>query len=345
MSREIIVGDIHGCFDELMALLEKIGLKDEDKLISVGDIVDRGPKSKEVYEYFRDRPNSLVLMGNHERKHLRNVLSYSQEIVKVQFGSQYGKFVQWLTQLPYYYENEHLIVVHAALEDGVPLNEQKENVLAGTTSGDKYLQKIHPGKFWNQLYSGEKPVVFGHHVVGDEVKIFGDRVYGLDTGACHGGRLSALIVPGFEVVSVPVEVDYWVNEIRDNQVKVLAERAWAEIEWEKIKKDVIRFRRKEQEDVQQFLDQLAQWKQTTLDLYPKVVEALVQLQVDLLAQHGPAEFNPAAAKFPFRTYLFLARKGALTVEKLKASLKTPQKILALAKELGLADLPAESPLL
>lgn len=63
--RTFIVGDIHGFFDELMELTEKVGLTNGDLLISLGDIVDRGNKSKEVYAYFVNRPNSIVLMGNH----------------------------------------------------------------------------------------------------------------------------------------------------------------------------------------------------------------------------------------------------------------------------------------
>jgi len=61
--------------DEFIELTKKIGLQDNDLLISLGDIVDRGNKSKEVYEYFVNRPNSVVLMGNHERKHQNKILS------------------------------------------------------------------------------------------------------------------------------------------------------------------------------------------------------------------------------------------------------------------------------
>ena len=67
--RTFVIGDIHGCFDELMELLEKVGLQEEDRLVSLGDIVDRGNKSKEVYAYLRHRKHTKVLVGNHERKH------------------------------------------------------------------------------------------------------------------------------------------------------------------------------------------------------------------------------------------------------------------------------------
>ena len=104
--RTFVIGDIHGCFDEFIELTEKIGLQNDDLLISLGDIVDRGNKSKEVYAYFVNRPNSIVLIGNHERKHQNRILSYAQEIVKVQFGNDYEDFLKWLDTLSYYYETD-----------------------------------------------------------------------------------------------------------------------------------------------------------------------------------------------------------------------------------------------
>src|SRR5205085_11577113 len=55
MSRHIIIGDIHGCFTELLELLERVHLTDDDIVVSVGDLVDRGPDSPRVLAYFRER--------------------------------------------------------------------------------------------------------------------------------------------------------------------------------------------------------------------------------------------------------------------------------------------------
>ena len=52
MKRTIIIGDIHGCYDELIALLKKCERKPSDEVISIGDMVDRGPKPWEVVEFF-----------------------------------------------------------------------------------------------------------------------------------------------------------------------------------------------------------------------------------------------------------------------------------------------------
>ncbi|WP_216823471.1 metallophosphoesterase [Niastella vici] len=200
--RKFVIGDIHGCYDELIELTEKVGLTDNDMLISLGDIVDRGNKSKEVYDYFLNRPNSKVLMGNHERKHQNGILSYAQEIVKVQFGDEYEEFLKWLNSLEYYYETEEAIIIHAFYEHDKDLKAQRQDVLSGSTSGDRYLEKKYPeGKFWTEFYTGTKPIIYGHHVVGAYPKII-NNTYGIDTGACHGDYLTAIELPGFIIHKV-----------------------------------------------------------------------------------------------------------------------------------------------
>ena len=70
-SRTIVVGDIHGCFEELQTLLASINFHEKDELISIGDLVDRGPHPKEVISFFMNTPNAYAIMGNHEDKHVR----------------------------------------------------------------------------------------------------------------------------------------------------------------------------------------------------------------------------------------------------------------------------------
>jgi len=67
----LVVGDIHGCYVELLTLLDKAGLGDEDAIISVGDFVDVGPETPQVLKFFQEQKNAQALMGNHERKHVR----------------------------------------------------------------------------------------------------------------------------------------------------------------------------------------------------------------------------------------------------------------------------------
>jgi serine/threonine protein phosphatase 1 len=97
--RTIVIGDIHGCYAELQELFLQVDLADRDLVVSLGDIVDRGADSVKMYDLLSRRPNTIVLMGNHERKHLRITLSYSQEIVKLQFGDRYDEFLTWVKVL------------------------------------------------------------------------------------------------------------------------------------------------------------------------------------------------------------------------------------------------------
>ncbi len=68
--KTLIVGDIHGCWSEFQSLLDRAALGTDDQIISIGDMVDRGPESPRVLEFFRDTPNARAIMGNHEMKHI-----------------------------------------------------------------------------------------------------------------------------------------------------------------------------------------------------------------------------------------------------------------------------------
>lgn len=125
----LVIGDIHGCYSELQALLDKAGLSDDDSIISLGDFVDRGPETPQVLEFFRHTPNACTLMGNHERKHVRAArhevkLAISQQISRQQLGETYPEAVAWMGTLPLYIELAEAIIVHGYLEPGLPLAQQ-----------------------------------------------------------------------------------------------------------------------------------------------------------------------------------------------------------------------------
>jgi serine/threonine protein phosphatase 1 len=95
MKKTFIIGDIHGCFAELQDLLDRAGIADDDRVIALGDIVDRGPDSVRVLDFFCNSPSRLSLMGNHERKHLRGArhevkLASSQIFSREEFGAAYA---------------------------------------------------------------------------------------------------------------------------------------------------------------------------------------------------------------------------------------------------------------
>lgn len=334
MSRTFVVGDIHGCYDELIQLIDLIGLQPEDLLISVGDIVDRGGKSREVYEYFRNRPNSKVLMGNHERKHLNGVLSYAQEIVKLQFGEAYPAFLEWCATLGYFHETTDAIIVHAAYEHDTPLSAQREEVLCGSTAGERYLEKKYGNApEWVNLYPGNKPLIYGHHVTGDlpELK---NNTWGIDTGACHAGYLTAIELPGFIVHQVKAGRDYWKEEQANWQIPVLKSKDWENMSFENIQKQLQKLAYIEVPEVKEYLSAIAAWSARLSAMYPAIIDAVHTFVTQLTHTHGE-QFSVAANQYAFKTYLFKGKANNLKIADLEKSLNTPAKVTALAKALGM----------
>ena len=105
VKRTVIIGDIHGCYTELMNLLEKIQYSPEnDRLISVGDLVHKGPKSHKVLQFSYE--NKLeVIMGNHDRRFLRalkgelRMYREAENILK-QCKISRPKLIKWMESFP-----------------------------------------------------------------------------------------------------------------------------------------------------------------------------------------------------------------------------------------------------
>jgi len=338
MGRTFVIGDIHGCFTALMELTAKIGLKNDDLLISVGDIVDRGNQSKEVYHFFRNRPGSIVLIGNHERKHMNGVLSYAQDIVKLQFGKEYPAFLEWCAGLRYFYETPEAIIVHAAFEHDCALAEQREDVLCGSTAGDKYLEKKYGvSAEWVNQYRGNKPIIYGHHVTGDIPEVI-NNTWGIDTGACHAGYLTAIELPGFIVHQVKVTIDHWKEEQARWQIPVLQAKDWEHMSFGVLQKQLDKLAYITVPDVRAFLDGIARWSDALRAMYPVIIETVNAFVRELTTVHGDA-FSQVANQYPFKTYLFKSKAGNLKTADLEKSLNTPEKVTELAKVLMIKNIP------
>lgn len=211
----LIIGDIHGCYFELQALLDKAGLFDGDSIISLGDFVDRGPDTPQVLDFFRRAPNAHALMGNHERKHVRWArgevkLAISQHISRQQFRDEYKGAVAWMGGLPLFLELPDAILVHGYLEPGLPLAEQNPSVVCGTMGGDKILRERYE-RPWYEYEHGDKPVIVGHYnyTDSDQPFIYRDRIFGLDTDCVHGKTLTGLLLPSFRILSVSSRGNLW----------------------------------------------------------------------------------------------------------------------------------------
>ncbi|MGW4368947.1 metallophosphoesterase family protein [Nocardia takedensis] len=335
MQRSVIVGDIHGCFDELTELLDRVGVTDEDQVISVGDLVDRGPKPAEVVRLFRERPNSVVVAGNHERKHARGLFSYAQEVTRLQLGDGYSAMVEWMRTLPYYFENAHVRVVHAGMVPGLALAAQREDVLCGSTRGERELRAAFPDGHWHDHYTDAIPIAFGHHVVGPEPMVRDHRVYGLDTGACHGGSLTALCLPDATLYSVRAHADHWARVRREWQVPVLRTRPWADYTWAEIGEKTADFRSGSTDP------ELGEWL-TAMDAWTARLRASFDVVLDT-ARHTAAGLDgERLRRHPAARFLFQVRAGRLDHAALTRQCTTPARILRLAAALEI-DLPADVP--
>lgn len=216
---DLVIGDIHGCWEELQELLQKVGPGATDRIVSVGDMVDRGPESRRVLEWFRTTPNAQALMGNHERKHIRSFEgsvkpALSQTIVREELGADYPAFVDLMRPLPLWMETPAALIVHAFFEPGIPLEQQRDNVLCGTLTGEMHLRRNYP-RPWYELYEG-RPIVVGHHNHHrtSEPFVHRDLVYGVDTSVYRGLALTGIVLPEFRFVSVPARRDWW-KEAKD----------------------------------------------------------------------------------------------------------------------------------
>lgn len=213
--RSIVIGDIHGCFRELQALLKKVRFEQKsDRLILLGDVIDRGPDSGEVLELCRNLKEEMgerfiQLLGNHEDLMLDAYYQYDMSLWDANGGAVTRKtlpkekqdredLLAYIRTLPLYYETEQYICVHAAISrKGAALTERE------TALWDRKLAD-------EGAYSG-KLVICGHTPVKKVLYQPGDGTYReiiagrtqklpetgsicLDTGCVFKNKLSAMII-------------------------------------------------------------------------------------------------------------------------------------------------------
>jgi hypothetical protein len=205
-SRTIVVGDIHGCYDELISLLDKVGFGADDRLVSVGDLITKGPKNREVLDLFIKDPRLSAVIGNHDLAIRRRwngekfKLKSSQKPTHKELKKEKEHYVSYLNSLPFMIDLDKHLVVHAGLRPGVALHSQ-------TTEDLTELRSLGPdrasrnGPPWYEVYDGEKVVLFGHWPASEPRR--GPKAIGLDTGCVYGRRLTAYIIETEEFESVP----------------------------------------------------------------------------------------------------------------------------------------------
>jgi len=210
-SQTIVVGDIHGCYDELMALLDKAKFSDNDRVVSVGDLVTKGPKNREVLELFMTDERFSTVIGNHDlalrrRWNGENIeLKPAQKETHKELKSEKEAYCSFFNRLPFVIDLDTHLVVHAGLRPNVDLHSQTTGDLTRirTLGADRESEEGTP---WYHVYYGEKVVLFGHWPAPEPRR--GRKAIGLDTGCVYGYNLTAYIIETDKFVSVKAERAY-----------------------------------------------------------------------------------------------------------------------------------------
>jgi hypothetical protein len=214
MARTIMIGDVHGCAEELQELLDELDYTPHvDHIFLTGDAFTKGPDPLGVWRLIQDVRAKMV-MGNHdvalldrlktrmngEEKKLKSVYKKTLDALM----PVVDELMDWVKRLPLYIETESFLLVHAGIH---PIKE-----LQGT-SRDEFLtirtwppNKGLDGPRWHDVYQPIRPLlVFGHDAPGGLIvkkrkgKPF---LVGLDSGCVYGNALSAFVVEEARIVQV-----------------------------------------------------------------------------------------------------------------------------------------------
>ena len=213
--RTIVIGDVHGCFDELEALVARCRPAAGDRVLLVGDLVAKGPDSVGVVRWARETGAESVL-GNHDQHVLRavdgdeKIKRHHREVAEALDPAD----IAWLRARPLWIRvpaadaGAPHIVVHGGLVPGLSLEQQPREYLLNLRSIDAEGQpsKKLNGTPWASLWPGPEHVVFGHDAVRGLQRH--PHATGLDTGCVYGRALTAVILPSGELVSVPAKRAY-----------------------------------------------------------------------------------------------------------------------------------------
>jgi Calcineurin-like phosphoesterase len=195
MSRTIIVGDVHGCLEELEQLFERVGLTGSDQVVMVGDLVVRGPDPAGVLALVR-RVGARSVRGNHEDRLLRKPEAALGSMHKLTARQLKKRDWATLAALPLWIDlpDHDVRVVHAGVVPNIPIEQQDPRALMYMRSLGRFGEAVESrGRVpWGERYHGSPHVVFGHNAM-EEAQIH-RAATGIDTGCVYGGRLTAMVL-------------------------------------------------------------------------------------------------------------------------------------------------------
>jgi protein phosphatase len=233
-----IIGDIHGCFDEMVLLLRKLGYgvtetadgyglahPEGRKAVFVGDLVDRGPKTPDVVRLVMAATRAhtaYCVAGNHDVKLARAL--FGKDVKRThglaesmaQLASYPDAFkrelAEYLDKLVshYVFDAGKLVVAHAGLKEemhGRGSGQVRAFAMYGETTGENDEFGLPIRYNWAADYRGRAMVVYGHTPVPEADWL--NNTICVDTGCVFGGKLTALRYPERELVSVPALAKYY----------------------------------------------------------------------------------------------------------------------------------------
>ena len=234
-----VIGDVHGCLDELLALLDKLGYQVEHNthgqpvnavhphgrtVIFVGDLVDRGPDSAGVLRLamgMHANGTALAVSGNHEAKLVKALkgdkvsLTHGLDATLEQIRAHGEEFttqvLQWTSSLVAHLvlDGGKLVIAHAGLIEayhGRASGRVRAFALYGQVTGEKDEYGLPVRGRWFEDYRGQAAVLYGHTPV-TEVEWVNNTAC-LDTACAFGGKLSAMSWPERTTTSVPALAEY-----------------------------------------------------------------------------------------------------------------------------------------
>lgn len=230
-NRTILIGDIHGCLDEFNELVKKVGYQpDKDKLILLGDLIDRGPDSVGVVRRAQEL-NAVSVSGNHEQAYIKWFRSNKKVYDKKKHYEEFSDDdIEYIHKMPLYLKFGNYVVVHAGVKPGIAFEDQSMSICCylrfidkdwNQLSLRKVLRDKMPGAiFWTDFWQGPESIVYGHHVHSYEDPKIDERApgvkcFGIDTGCCFGGKLTAMILETQEMVQVQAKQIYYKSDFKD----------------------------------------------------------------------------------------------------------------------------------
>lgn len=218
-GRIIAIGDIHGCHQEFAELLERLELTKDDRLILLGDLVNRGPDSCKVIDLARQH-RAISLLGNHELRLLnyRKNRVAAEDIDRETDADTYRKLraEDWayLEAMRLTYQDEALgtVFVHGGFLPGEPWQRQPADIVTRIQSINKEGRACKradapDAPAWADLWNGPPFVVYGHTPRPEVYKL--KWSVGIDTACCMGGSLTAYILPEKRFVQVKARRRYY----------------------------------------------------------------------------------------------------------------------------------------